>query len=70
MWSGVMGVCGFDSSAANRGGVCRIGARHCPRPKPNTPSKPAAARLVQPHLPPPPPPLGTKALGAIRPTLD
>ena len=62
-WSEIMGVGACEVSAADRGGVCRIGARH------RLPNKPAAGGPPQPQ-PLKPRDAFTKALGAIHPTLN
>ena len=65
-WSEIMGVGGFDRGAYT-GLVHGIASRL--KPKPNTPSKPAAGGRPQPQLPNPQDAF-TKALGPTRPTLD
>ena len=66
-----MGVGGCNPSAANRGAYTGLvhGIAPRPKPKPKTPSQPTAGGPPQPH-PPNPRDAFTKALGAVRPTLD
>ena len=52
-WSEIMGVGGLDPSAANRGAYARLVDGIASRPKPKTPSKPAAGGPPQPHPPNP-----------------
>ena len=73
MWQGseIMGIGGFDLSAASRGvyaGLVHGIASH-PKSKPKTPAAPATGAPPQPH-PPNPWDAFAKALGANSPTLD
>ena len=55
-WSDIMGVGGFDPSAANKGAYASLvhGTASRPKPKPKTPSNPEAGGSPQPHPPQPP----------------
>ena len=68
-WSEIMGVGGFHPSAAHRGAYVGLVHSIASHSKPQTPAKLAAEGAPHPH-PPKPRDAFTKALGAIRPTLD
>ena len=70
-WSEIMGIGGFDSSAAYRGAYAGLvhGIASRPKSKSKTPAAPATRRTPQPH-PPNPQDVFVKALRAISPTLD